>query len=317
MTLSDALLWFAGIIGALGVIFGAFKWGIPYVWRLIRATAAADDLARSLGVKGGKAIKEMMVEIFESIDIASVERTMLAKHVNLGIYVCEPGGECTSANPVLANMFGMQISEMQGWGWTRAVKAEQRSRVRTTWQRSIEQHLPYEESYLIAPLDGKPEQWVRTAAVPVWNRERTELLCYVGWICPRDEPANRKSGARRAIIVDDNRDVHRVSQSLLPGPHVYADSMTEALALFDNHDFAYAAFDLSLEDSEPEDTVRTAVRDVLPRVERLVFFSGQANLDHIRQMPEASKADEIQHKLDVLTNEKWQRFVTGFGGLAT
>jgi PAS domain-containing protein len=315
MTLSESLTWLAGTIGSVTVIIATVKWGIPYLVRLVRATAAADDLARNLGGKAGRAIKEMMVEIYEAIDIASAERAMLAKHVNVGIYICEPSGECTSANPVLANMFGMQISEMHGWGWTRAVKVEQRKRVREAWQHSVEGHLPYEATYLIEPLNGKPECWVRTAAVPVMNRDKKEPICYVGWITPCDAPTNRKSSARRALIVDDDPKVRRVSQVLMPGPHMYAQSMCDALALFDNNDFDCAAFDLSLEDSEPEETVRTAVREILPRVERLVFFTGCADLDRIRKMPEASKAHDIGEKLDVLTRERWRQFVTGMGGL--
>lgn len=63
-----------------------------------------------------------------------------------------PSGECTYVNPALAALFGMEMEQLVGWGWTAAVHPDDIERVKSHWLSSIEHWRGYRTRYRIIRL---------------------------------------------------------------------------------------------------------------------------------------------------------------------
>jgi PAS domain-containing protein len=98
----------------------------------------------------------------------------------IGIYVCEPTGECNWTNDWLCQAFGIDSSKMLGWGWLAAIRKDEQMRVHDVWSTAVENGLPYREQYHV---DAHNDSWLaETEAWPV--RVDGELICYVGYVAP-------------------------------------------------------------------------------------------------------------------------------------
>lgn len=95
------------------------------------------------------------------------------------VYLCAVNGECEFANRAICELWGISRESMLGRGWLAGIAPEDRSRVWSRWQESINSEIPYECSYMVRNArDGK--RWsVTTVAVPIRNVDGA-LIGYYG-----------------------------------------------------------------------------------------------------------------------------------------
>ena len=176
---SQTIELFVVLIGGVGV-FAATLWAvIKFVTRLYRVLPAMDRLHDLFGSNPVDELHAILSTSSASIGELEIRQRIAERHLAIGVYVCRPDGECTWANDFLCEEFGLDSSEMRGYGWLSAVSRHDRERVHSAWTKAVELHLPYSETYAVKP--EHKETWVAySEAWPVKERER--IICYVGYV---------------------------------------------------------------------------------------------------------------------------------------
>ena len=171
---------FIGIcIGAIG-FFVASLWAIiKFASRLFRVLPAVDRFHDLFGANPVDELHKIMSSASASIGELEIRQRIAERHLEIGVYVCRPDGECSWANDFLCEEFGLDSSEMRGYGWLSAIARDDRERVHTEWLRAIEHHVPFNETYTVEPHSSEPWQ-AYSEALPV--REGERIICYVGYV---------------------------------------------------------------------------------------------------------------------------------------
>lgn len=166
------------VVGAIAALsastIASVKWALPIGRRMWRAHATAEDIAREFGTDAGRKLRAVVSNLSAQVGIAQIKHQLSETHLGIGVYVCSFDGRCEYVNPVLCGMFGLQESEMMGWGWLRVITEP--ARVHEAWKFAVANHLPYREKYTIA--SGKESVDYYTEAYPVM--EDGMVIKYLG-----------------------------------------------------------------------------------------------------------------------------------------
>ena len=103
------------------------------------------SIESSFGNEAGKKIKDMFYDLHNRLDIGNVRLDLLENTVNLGIYICDSDGKCIYANNTLSKIFGLDKSEMLGFGWLKPVTNKEE--VFKEWEFSVKNKIPYKTEY--------------------------------------------------------------------------------------------------------------------------------------------------------------------------
>lgn len=138
------------------------------------------------GDSPAKTIKDLHDSIRQSADIMSIRQEIHEKHLQVGIYICEPkNGRTLWSNEYINDLFGLDSQEMKDFGWLRAVPFEQRAKVHDNFSLSIKNKTPLQCTYTIINDKTKREFTIETDAFPVLNNN--EVTCYVGLVVAKKE----------------------------------------------------------------------------------------------------------------------------------
>lgn len=168
----------AGIGLLAGVLAVAKKWASK-VGKSGGAMRAAISLHRAFGEDAGDKLQALIKEINHAQTVADVTRNLIHKHLDVGVYVCDPAGACVWVSPHLASMFAMAEQEMLGFGWVAPIT--DKFRAHTAWKQSVDNRIPYSDRYIVHPQNGAPAFKAMTEAMPVTAADGT-ALCYVGYV---------------------------------------------------------------------------------------------------------------------------------------
>jgi len=170
----------AGAVAAVsGSVWAVFRFGA----RLGRVLPISDRLHDLFGVNPVEQLHELVSKAHGRIGEIEIRQRIAERHLAIGVYVCDPSGDCEWANDYLCESFGIDSLEMRGFGWLSALHRDDRERVHREWMRSIEHHLPYLDQYTVVPRDGQAEWKAISEAWPVMSG--TTIVCYVGYVTRR------------------------------------------------------------------------------------------------------------------------------------
>lgn len=181
----------AGAVALASSCLAAVKWAVPIGRRMWAAHATAEDIAREFGKDAGKKLRSVVSDLSAQVSIAQIKHALNETHLGIGVYVCGFDGRCEYANPVLCEMFGLQESEMKGWGWLRAVTEP--ARVHEAWKFAVQNELPYRESYTVE-THGQTVDFY-TEAFPVM--EGDQVVKYLGVVKRKHESKTSASDTVR------------------------------------------------------------------------------------------------------------------------
>jgi PAS domain S-box-containing protein len=112
---------------------------------------------------------------------ASEERyRTLAKLSPVGIFHTDAEGNLTYVNARWCDMAGLAPEEAQGQGWARGLHSDDRDRVLSNWQETVEQGLPFKAEFRFQRPDGGTS-WVLGEAA-VQKDEGAKVTGYVGTV---------------------------------------------------------------------------------------------------------------------------------------
>ena len=168
------------VAGATGVILGIIWTLIRFGCRMYRVLPAVDRLHDLFGESPIHELHTVISDIRTAVGEVEIRQRIAERHLEIGIYVCTPDGKCTWANDYLCDAFGIDSSDMLGFGWLNAVSKNEQLRVHTAWKSAVAEGIPYRELYEVEPRDGRPNWKAMTQAWPVVRNGKT--VCYVGYV---------------------------------------------------------------------------------------------------------------------------------------
>lgn len=81
--------------------------------------------------------------------------TRLADLSPVGIYRCDPQGQCVYVNRRWCELTGLSVVEALGNGWETAIHSDDRARIRDEWRRTTAEGAPFRSTYRFLRPDGK------------------------------------------------------------------------------------------------------------------------------------------------------------------
>jgi hypothetical protein len=152
----------------------------------IKSIYTMSEFSDIFGDSPAKTILEIHESIKQSTDILSIRQEIHEKHLQVGIYICEPkDGKTLWTNEYINDLFGLDSQEMKDFGWLRSVPFEQRSKVHDNFCQSIKNKTPLQCTYTIINDKTKKEFTIETDAFPVLNSK--DITCYVGLVVIKKE----------------------------------------------------------------------------------------------------------------------------------
>jgi PAS domain S-box-containing protein len=104
--------------------------------------------------------------------------TVLANLAPVGIYLTDPEGDCSYANPAWLNMAGMKLEDALGKGWVNGIHPDDRKLVFESWEKMVNSNGKWGMEYRFQTSDGKITI-VYGLANPEYD-ERGKIISYVG-----------------------------------------------------------------------------------------------------------------------------------------
>jgi PAS domain S-box-containing protein len=82
------------------------------------------------------------------------------------VWTCGPNGVCDYFNPQWQTYTGATVEEHMGWGWLRAVHADDRLRLESSWMLSLSNGSAFDADARLCKADGT-HRWFKLRAIPV------------------------------------------------------------------------------------------------------------------------------------------------------
>jgi len=183
----DLVLKSLAVFGAIGGCIAAFWTRLASA---VLAARAAHSLAGVFGEEAGPEIQRLFAIIARSDGEQQLRQRVVESHLKIGVYECDLSGKCIWCNPYLAELFGLDSERMRGYGWLSAIVPDERIDVQKRWRISVDQGIPYDDTYTIE--NQRTMKRVRCRSRADLVKADSEPLCYVGWVKVVPIPENKE-----------------------------------------------------------------------------------------------------------------------------
>ena len=180
---SVAELW--GYIAAVfGVAIGCYKYGGRVYASVMGVYRLSSGIHKHYGAEPWKKIIELEGLNSISVRIGELRSLLIENHLGLAVFICQPTGECESANEQLAELFGLDHSEFTGYGWLAGIVPEDRERVHRNWTYCVINKLPYSADYTVENMRTGQKVKCTAKSYPVFFDGK--VVRYVGTVTRND-----------------------------------------------------------------------------------------------------------------------------------
>lgn len=189
----------AGVIGSIGaaagVVYGFYRWAAPVTSRHVVAYRAAMGIGDRWGRDAGQTIRKLIQDVSRDTKEMSHKVEVLARHLNVGIYVCEVDGSFNYVNDALSEMFGLDSTAMLRHGWLTAIDG--RRQAFETLKFSLDNKIPHEDAYVVINQRTRQRMCCSAKAYPIIVDG--VLTCYMGYIEPVGGDSGKCPLARKIV----------------------------------------------------------------------------------------------------------------------
>lgn len=129
----------------------------------------------------------------------TAELDLAFENAPVGIYIDDPTLGCTYANAALLDLFGIDWSAFQGFGWARFVVSEDAERVQIEIQRFEHTRKPIDVTYRVRHEDGNL-RWVN-ARIQAVSNDRNERVGSIGIVLDvtEEREQRKRAGAAQSL----------------------------------------------------------------------------------------------------------------------
>jgi len=129
----------------------------------------------------------------------------LASHAPVGIFLCDKKGDSHYVNRMWCEITGLTVEHAQGRGWLRAVHPDDRERITTAWDESVQKGKASSGEFRFVRPNGDVI-WVQGSAMPLMQGEKISSG-YIGTIADITERKAAQDAVQRlASIVEFSHD---------------------------------------------------------------------------------------------------------------
>ena len=168
------------IIGGLSALSGVAYVAWRYFRRAYRVWLSIDHLHSEFGADPVKKLAAIIRGMEADSSEIELRQRITETHLGIGVYSCATDGRCTWANDTLIQGFGIDSSQILGYGWTSAIDENERDRVVKKWTQAVKDVLPYKEHYKVIPPNGLKPWNAITEAWPVVVGGK--MICVIGYV---------------------------------------------------------------------------------------------------------------------------------------
>lgn len=184
--MGDILHWafinYATIISFITFLFGVVVFCRKWIINAIRSIKLSNGFHLIFGDSPVHKIKEIHDSIIKSHNTLEIRQSISEKYLQIGIFMCEPEtGKCLWSNDHLNEFFGLDSSEMRGFGWLNAVDPNDRDRVHEIWMYAVKNSTPYSCKYTVINNRDGSLHCVDAYAIAVMD-DADKIVCYVGYL---------------------------------------------------------------------------------------------------------------------------------------
>jgi PAS domain S-box-containing protein len=171
-----------GTISAVGVIIlGILARFRSFFHDTVNVVRMCYDLHRAFGFEAGEKLESICHDLQLSTNTLEIRAEVYEKVADIGIFICSTEGRCLWVNTVLSELYGLDSTEMLGFGWLSAVHPLDRQRVHDEWLYSIKTRISYNCQYTICNNRKRSSKSVMVEAIAVMD-DNDNVNCYVGYI---------------------------------------------------------------------------------------------------------------------------------------
>ncbi len=163
-------------------LFTVFLFGRKWVKDAIRAIILGNKFHTIYGNDPVQCIRELHETIQRSHDTLEIRQCISEKYMQIGIFMCQnTTGKCVWTNQYLNDIFGLDSTDMRGFGWLNSIDPIDRERVHKVWIYSVNNNIPYECNYTIINQRNGNLYKVAAHAISVVDDKDT-VVCYIGYM---------------------------------------------------------------------------------------------------------------------------------------
>jgi len=181
----ELLNWVVSNYGTISLvvvfIFGLIVKIRSYIKHAINAIIIGHHFGRVFGQTPAETIKEIHETIQTAHDILQIRQQISERYLKIGVYMCDLEGRCVWTNDYINEMFGLDSTDMRGFGWLTGIHTSDRKRVFDEWIHAVKNNMGYSYEYTICNVRDEVSLLVKTTAVCVID-DNNEKKCYIGYL---------------------------------------------------------------------------------------------------------------------------------------
>ncbi len=125
-----------------------------------------------------KTFEATITKAIEQADVTCLKANLLYEESPIARYECDMDGKCIWTNSALQKMWGMNESQLLGFGWLSGLHPEDVKRVEQDWMDTVEHWVPYRARYRIVHPETGFETTVDVSAQVIFDRSNRPVCIW-------------------------------------------------------------------------------------------------------------------------------------------
>lgn len=184
LSLAEVSTTIAKVGAGIGIIWAGWKFLLRQIWpRMIKhfyAQHIGGQLFREFGEDAARKIKDALTNNRMSTARINARLDVICREMKIGLYICDATGKCIWSNQYLADLFGMDSTEVLGYGWLLGIADDERERSHQRWMFSVKNDTPYRDEYHALNRRTGQKTLVMTEAEPIRTEDGKTPTNYIG-----------------------------------------------------------------------------------------------------------------------------------------
>lgn len=125
-----------------------------------------------------KKFNTTITKAIEQADVTCLKANLLYEESPIARYECDMDGKCVWTNAALQKMWGLNDSQLLGYGWLSGLHPEDVKRVERDWIDTVEHWVPYRARYRLVHPETGVETTVDTSTQVILDRSNKPVCIW-------------------------------------------------------------------------------------------------------------------------------------------